>query len=361
MKNNQPSLPPSKSIKSPKKEKQKGKEEQKYEEEEEEEEIIVQQFGDNPNLLQIIRGNGYYLLNRDKFDITKIMMMIDYHKLSLIGDAFRNYESKDGEEGMIKSDFINMTYNLLKDEVKEKDKTDLVYGIHKFFCEIDFNGDLHMEWAEFTQFIIDKVEGEFSNNEKEEDVKERINSEKAMIKYKRYELSQNITDYNIHKSDINSTSYMNKINKLLISEYNGHLIKIYNPLSGKVENIIDIHKINDDIEKVKIEELLRNEKNANTIMSETNKAKLQKVTKSNSLNKLLGQNYVRKKLQEQKTFGKNYSIIYFTTYGNVIAVTLSSKLIQFFTTVNTMKGELLYEINIKAFQKRVWFLENHNM
>ena len=342
------------------KDRKKTKEEQKLEEEEEEE-ISVRLFGKNMNLLQIIKGNGYYLLNRDKFDITKIMMMIDYHKLSLLGEAFRTYVSKDGQDGMIKSDFIDMIYNQLKEEIKENEKTDLVYGIHKFFCEIDFNGDLHMEWAEFTQFIIDKVEGEFSNIEKEEDVKERINSEKAIIKYKRYELSQNIIDYNIHKSDINATSYMNKINRLLISEYNGHIIKMYNPLTGRVENTIDIHKINDDIEKVKIEELLRNEKNANQIMSETNKAKLQKVTKSNSLNKLLGQNYVRKKLQEQKTFGKNYSIINFTVYGNVIAVTLSSKQIQFFTTVNTMKGELLYEFNTKALQKRVWFLENHNM
>ena len=317
-------------------------------EEEEEDEIRVQQFGKNPHLLQIIKGNGYYLLNRDKFDITKIMMMIDYHKLNLLGEAFRNYVSKDGQEGMIKSDFIDMVYSQLKEEIKDKERTDLVYGIHKFFCEVDFNGDLHMEWAEFTQFIIDKVEGEFSNSEKEEDVKERISSEKAIIKYKRYELSQNIIDYNIHKSEIHSTAYMNKTNKLLLSEYNSHIIKVYNPLTGKVENMIDIHKINDDIEKVKIEELLRNEKNANQIMSETNKAKLQKVTKSNSLNKLLGQNYVRKKLQEQKTFGKNYSIIYFTTYGNVIAVALSNKQIQFFTTVNTMKGELLYEINTKA-------------
>ena len=351
----------SKLSKESKKEKDKEKQTKDGEEDEEEDEITVQQFGQNPHILQIIKGNGYYLLNRDKYDITKIMMMIDYHKLNLLGEAFRNYVSKDGQEGMIKSDFIDLLYNQLNEDIKDNEKTDLVYGIHKFFCEIDFNGDLHMEWAEFTQFIIDKVEGEFSNNEKEEDVKERITSEKAIIKYKRYELSQNIVDYNIHKSEIHSTAYMNKTNKLLISEYNGHIIKVYNPLNGKVENMIDIHKINDDIEKVKIEELLRNEKNANQIMSETNKAKLQKVAKSNSLNKLLGQNYVRKKLQEQKAFGKNYSIIHFTVYGNVIAAALSSKQIQFFTTVNTPKGELLYEFNTKALQKRVWYLEYHNM
>ena len=35
-------------------------------------------------------------------------MMIDYHKLKLLGEAFKNYVSKDGQEGMIKSDFIDM-------------------------------------------------------------------------------------------------------------------------------------------------------------------------------------------------------------------------------------------------------------
>lgn len=40
---------------------------------------------------------------------------------------------------------------------KEEDKYDLVYGLLKLFNEIDINGDQHMEWAEFTQYIIDAV------------------------------------------------------------------------------------------------------------------------------------------------------------------------------------------------------------
>ena len=288
----------SKSINSSDRENNKGEED----EENEEEKITVQQFGENPNLLQIIKGNGYYLLNRDNFDITRIMMMIDYPKLSILGDFFRNYESPDGEDGVIKIDFINMIYDQLKGEIKENEKTDLVYGIHKYFCEIDFNGDGHMEWAEFTQFIIDKVEGEYLNAEnEEEEQKDKVNSKKNIIKYKRYELSQNIIDYNIHKTDINTVSYMSRINKLLISEYNKNIIKIYNPLNGKIENMIDVHKINDGIEKIKIEELLRDQKITNQILNETNKTKLPKAKKKNSLNKLLGQNYVKKKLQDQKT------------------------------------------------------------
>ena len=114
---------------------------EKEEEEENEDEIIVQQFGQNPNLLQIIKGNGYYLLNRDNFDISKIMMLIDYQRLSMLGESFRNYESPDGEDGVLEIDFAKMIFELLKGSVKEDEKTDLVYGLHKFFCEIDFNGD----------------------------------------------------------------------------------------------------------------------------------------------------------------------------------------------------------------------------
>ena len=40
------------------------------------------------------------------------------------------------------------------------DETNLVYGLYKFFCEVDFNSDGHMQWKEFTQFIIDTVEGD---------------------------------------------------------------------------------------------------------------------------------------------------------------------------------------------------------
>jgi hypothetical protein len=40
---------------------------------------------------------------------------------------------------------------------KEDEKFDLVYGLQKLFAEIDINGDEHMEWSEFTQYIIDAV------------------------------------------------------------------------------------------------------------------------------------------------------------------------------------------------------------
>ena len=72
--------------------------EEEEEEKEKEEEITIQQYGQNPHLLQIIKGNGYYLLNRDNFDVSKIMLLIDYQRLSMLGESFLNYESPDGED-----------------------------------------------------------------------------------------------------------------------------------------------------------------------------------------------------------------------------------------------------------------------
>ena len=39
----------------------------------------------------------------------------------------------------------------------EEEKYELVHGALKLFSEIDINGDAHMEWSEFMQYIIDAV------------------------------------------------------------------------------------------------------------------------------------------------------------------------------------------------------------
>ena len=134
------------------------------------EEIKVSNFRGSPKVLKISKSNYYYLINREKYDITKIMMMIDYGRLSTLGHRFRKYP-----EGIDKIEFVALLANVLKeDKMPVYELTDLIYGIYKFFCEIDFNGDNKMEWAEFTQFIIDKVEGEHNNVEREKDNKNKI-------------------------------------------------------------------------------------------------------------------------------------------------------------------------------------------
>ena len=279
-------------------------------------EIKVTNFRGSPKVLQISKSNYYYLINREKYDITKIMMMINYNRLSALGHKFRSYP-----EGIEKIKFSTLLTNLLKTEkMPINELTDLIYGIYRFFSEIDFNGDNNMEWAEFTQFIIDKVEGEHNNMEREQDNSNQIMSEKELMKYKRYELSKIIKDIHIHKTEIISANYINKYNKLLINEYNTHIIKVYNPLNGMIENNINIHEINDQCNNIEFMDI-----------------------------------------QKQIKYNKKYSVINFSLTEYVIAVLLSNKIIQFFSTFNFRENELIFCLKAKSLQKRIWYLENHNM
>ena len=281
------------------------------------EEIKVTYFRGSPKVLQISKGNYYYLINREKYDITKIMMMINYTHLSTLGFKFRAYPG-----GIEKIKFATLLTNILKTEkMAVNELTDLIYGIYKFFNEIDFNGDNNMEWAEFTQFIIDKVEGEHNNIEIEQDNNSnKAIPEKELIKYKRYELSRNIRDIHIHKTEIISSFFINKNNKLLINEYNTYIIKVYNPLLGAIENVINIHEINEQSNEIKFEEN-----------------------------------------QNQYNYGKKYTIINFYATDQIIAVLLSNKLIQFFSTFNFKENEFIFCLKAKSLQKRIWYLEQHNM
>ena len=42
-------------------------------------------------------------------------------------------------------------------EFKQEEKLEIVQGLAQLFSEVDINGDKHMDWGEFTQFIIDTV------------------------------------------------------------------------------------------------------------------------------------------------------------------------------------------------------------
>ena len=113
--------------------------------------IEIENFSNN--ILKIKKNNYYYLLDKYKYDINTIMMLLDLKKLYVIKEIFRNYP--DGIEKII---FIKELKKKLPVDVI--DLPNLIYGLYKFFCEIDYNGDQCMQWEEFTQFIIDTVEGD---------------------------------------------------------------------------------------------------------------------------------------------------------------------------------------------------------
>ena len=81
------------------------------EKEEKQNEIVVTNFRGSPKVLQISKDNYYYLINREKYDITRIMMLITYNRLSTLGIKFRAYP-----EGIEKLTFCTLLTNLVKSE-----------------------------------------------------------------------------------------------------------------------------------------------------------------------------------------------------------------------------------------------------
>ena len=301
--------------------------------------------------LQIFKGDYYYLLDRYKYDQNKIMMLLDLKKINTLGEKFRQYE-----DGVEKIEFIRLIKKELGSNPNDlMDETNLVYGLYKFFCEIDFNGDGHMQWEEFTQFIIDTVEGEnqAKNNEGDEETTTgKILNEKLMQKYKRYEISQKIRDFYIHKTDIIDASYLPKSEILLIIEYNSTKIKVYNPVTGRIVRYLDVDQCYKAYEKN------FNERNKeNQIKKGNNKSLLISKTK-NELSMFI---QARKEEKIKSSESSVYSVISIHASTWIVAVCLSNSTILFFSFNSEGKSELIYKIKTPSLQKRVWCLPEHNI
>ena len=81
------------------------------------------------------------------------MMLLDNEKLAALEDEFNEHPN-----GIVLDNFIWLMKCAISHS--KEDKYDLVNGLIKLFHDIDINGDQHMEWSEFTQYIIDAVIGE---------------------------------------------------------------------------------------------------------------------------------------------------------------------------------------------------------
>lgn len=83
----------------------------------------------------------------------RLMMLLDNEKLSALEEEFGEHQ--------IGIDLTNFIW-LMKCAIvhPQEEKYELVNGLIKLFHDIDINGDRHMEWSEFTQYIIDAVIGE---------------------------------------------------------------------------------------------------------------------------------------------------------------------------------------------------------
>ena len=307
---------------------------QKNDENEEQEENMqnakIEIFELSNNLLKIIKGNHYYLLDRYKYDINTIMMLLDLTKINKLHEFYKNYP-----DGIEKIHFVQkmkkeIPYNL-NDPM---DGTNLVYGLYKFFCEIDFNGDGHMQWEEFTQFIIDTVEGDSDAkvDENEDDNKTKIFNEKKMFKYKRYIISMKLKDNVIHKREVISAVFIPRADLIVVNEYGTKLIKLYNPKTGKNEKIFDL-------------ETFINPQNYSSLTDNKYKKKSDiflKKTNNNTKNTI-------------------YSVLSMTQYQNIVAMCLSDKRIIFLQFASDDRIEFIHEMHLPVLEKRIWYLREHNI
>ena len=304
------------------------------EQEEDDDKITIVPF--KKDYLKIFKGrHHYYILDRLKYDINTIMMLLDLNKINKLSEIFKEYE--DGIEKLI---FINKMKSELPCNLTDPmDETNLVYGLYKFFKEVDFNGDNQMQWTEFTQFIIDKAEGygEAIINEKDSQSSNKIFTEKQMYKFKRYHESTKLNDNLIHKKDVVSAVFLSRVDLIVLNEYNTRFIKIYNPKTGRCEKNFDL----DDYINPKI-------------YLETEKKFTRKKPE------------IEVKLEKRKNISKgekntNYSVLHLHQYQNIVAMCLSDKRIVFLNFASDDRIEFVHEIQLPTLEKRVWFLPEHNI
>lgn len=276
------------------------------------------------NTMKIFRGNQYFILDPNRYDINALMMLIDLKKINKIEEKFKNFP-----DGLDRLTFIKLLKAELPTNASDPyDDVNMIYGLYKLFCEIDLSGDQVMQWSEFTQFIIDRVEGEDDQSDPNDT---KGMKEKEMIKYKRYMISEKVKDYNIHKKDVISAVFYSKIDKLFVSEYDTKIIKMYNPKTGKCE-------LNFDIEYYFQQRMI-----------EEKKAKMGVLAK-------------KQKIKVEQVKSLTFSILSLCMSPmNILAVCLSNNTICFFVFNIEMKGDCLYEMPTNPLQKRVWYLPNHGI
>ena len=90
--------------------------------------IDIDYFSDN--ILKITKGNYYYLLDRYKYDINTIMMLLDLTKINKLHEYYKNYPN-----GIEKIHFVQkMKKEIGYNKKDPMDGSNLVYGLYKFYC-----------------------------------------------------------------------------------------------------------------------------------------------------------------------------------------------------------------------------------
>lgn len=144
--------------------------------------------------------------------------LLDYRKLSKIKKDF-----KLKKEGLQIHQFINIMLHHLPEI---EDQVSLVSSLNELFAEIDVNDDKHLEWDEFSNYII-----EIGLAQKDQGFVEIIKN------YKPSEWRDTVK----HDNDIEYSSFFSTTKHLLVTERDNKKFKIYNMKNGKFEREVKGH------------------------------------------------------------------------------------------------------------------------
>lgn len=144
--------------------------------------------------------------------------LLDYRKLAKIKKDF-----KLKKEGLQIHQFINIMLHHLPEIA---DQVSLVNSLNELFAEIDVNDDKHLEWDEFSNYII-----EIGLAHKDQGFVEIIKN------YKPSEWRDTVK----HDNDIEHTSFFSTTKHLLVTERDSKKFKIYNMKNGKLEREVKGH------------------------------------------------------------------------------------------------------------------------
>ena len=158
--------------------------------------------------------------HKEKYSAETLMMMLDKQRLRALKKEF-----KEHHDGIELPNFVWLMKCALN--VADEEKADLVLGLYYLFQEIDINGDEHMEWSEFTQYIIDAVMSQ--QNREKVDNKELSPSEILDIAYSLKHIRFQISSYcdkNMHTGYIKYLKYFNSLDLVSFFESGSKFLKL---------------------------------------------------------------------------------------------------------------------------------------
>lgn len=158
---------------------------------------------------------------KGKYSAERLMMMLDKERLEALEEEFNEHP-----DGIELHNFIWLMKCAIV--VEPEERVDLVLGLYYLFQDIDINGDEHMEWSEFTQYIIDAVMSRQSKERGEEkDISPAEIMEQALThKSRKYHLSK-IVDRSFHEGQIKHLAFHPSLDLISVIESGSDSIKFF--------------------------------------------------------------------------------------------------------------------------------------